>query len=133
MNRSLFESLFRFGLVGGLVTGLAYLAFMGLLRLGAHYLAASTLVWVVGVVVNYLLNRRFTFARVNSPTLREFGAFVGGNLLQLGLGSTIYWLLIGVMGWAATPAFICNTACTAAFGFVFMRWAVFPARQAAAS
>ena len=127
MSPPLLKSLFRFGLVGGSVTGLAYLAFMGLLHLGMHYLAASTVVWAVGVVLNYALNRRFTFARANRPEFREFGTFVIGNLLQLALGSAIYGLLIGMMGLAPTVAFVCNVAVTAAFGFVFMRWVVFPA------
>jgi putative flippase GtrA len=131
VSPALLKSLARFCLVGGLVTALAYLAFMGLLRLGLHYLLASAAVWACSVGLNYLLSRSFTFARTNGPGTREFAVFVAGNVLQLALGSANYWVLIGVLGAGPTAAFICNVPLTAVFGFVFMRWVVFPSPRAA--
>jgi len=61
----------------------------------------------------------------HKPKPKEFGAFVGGYLLQLGLGLFLYWLLMGVLGLEPTIAFLLNVAVTALFSFVFMRWVVF--------
>ena len=127
---ALAKCLVRFGLVGALVTGLVYLAFIGLLRLGVHYLAAAAAGWGLGVCLSYVLNRSFTFGMKDRARPREFGAFVGGYLLQLGLGLTTYWLLIGVLGLDPSAAFALNLVGTASFSFVFMRWVVFHERRA---
>jgi putative flippase GtrA len=125
MSRDLLARLIRFGLVGGTVTVFAYVSFMALLRLGVHYLPASVGVWVVGVALNYLLSRSFTFAAPNAANPREFGAFVTGALIQLAIGTGIYSLLIGVLKIDPTVAFCCNVVVGSAFSFAFMRWIVF--------
>jgi putative flippase GtrA len=129
--RSLIATLMRFGLVGGLVTGLVYLAFTGLLRLGVNYLVAATIGWALGVGLSYVLNRSFTFGVKERARPREFGAFVGGYLLQLGMGLVTYWLLMGVLRLNASLAFLVNLVGTASFSFVFMRWVVFTGRTPA--
>jgi hypothetical protein len=48
-----------------------------------------------------------------------------GSLLQLGLGLGGYALLIGRLRLDATPAFILNTAVTATFNFLFLRFVTF--------
>ncbi|HTI67144.1 MAG TPA: GtrA family protein [Caulobacteraceae bacterium] len=126
MNRLVLASFLRFLLVGGSVTGATYVAFSGLMHLGIHYLPAATAVWAFGVALNYGLSRSFTFARKDKARPREFATFVAGNLFQLGLGLTLYWVLIGVLGTSPTLAFVCNGALTAACSFAFMRWVVFP-------
>jgi putative flippase GtrA len=121
----LINNILRFGLVGGGVTGLVYLVFMGLLKLGLPYLIAATIGWATGVGISYVFNRSFTFAVASKAKPKEFGAFVGGYLLQLGLGLFLYWVLMGVLGLNATVAFVLNVGFTAVFSFVFMRWVVF--------
>jgi putative flippase GtrA len=123
--KALVKTLARFGLVGGVVTAVVYLAFIGLLRLGVHYLVAATAGWAIGVGLSYGLNRSFTFAVETRANPRELGAFVGGYLLQLGLGLAAYGMLIGVLGFNPTLAFLVNLGLTSTFSFAFMRWVVF--------
>lgn len=130
MNRPLLNSILRFGLVGGFVTGMVYLLFIGLLKLGVHYLLASGAGWAAGIGISYLLNRTFTFAVPDRARPKEFGVFVGGALLQLGLGLGCYWVLMGLLGLGPTVSFVINLVFTATFSFVFMRWVVFRRRHA---
>lgn len=118
-------NILRFGLVGGFVTGMVYLAFIGMLALGVHYLVAAALGWALGLGLGYVLNRNFTFAVKHKAHPREYAAFVATYLLQLGLGQLTYWLLMGVLKWGPTVSFLVNLAFTASVSFVFMRWVVF--------
>lgn len=118
--------LLRFGITGGVTTGVTYLGFLGLSRLGWHYLPAGVVSWAGGMLVSFLMHRRFTFGiRTQARQGREFGAFVGGALLQLGLGLAGYAVLIGQMKIATTPAFIINLVSTASFSFLFMSLVAF--------
>ena len=125
MKPPLLKNVVRFLLVGGLNTALVYLAFKGLLAIGTHYLLAAALGWVLGVGISYVLNRSFTFEVTHKPQAREFGAFVGGYLFQLGVGQVTYWVLMGVLKLDADLAFLCNLVFTTLISFVFMRWIVF--------
>jgi putative flippase GtrA len=128
MTPPLVKNLFRFLFVGGLNTGLVYLAFKGLLALHVHYLLAAAVGWAVGVVVSYILNRNFTFEVGHAADAREFGAFVGAYLFQLAVGQFTYWLLMGVLRLNADIAFFCNLVFTTIISFAFMRWVVFRRR-----
>ena len=125
MNRELVKRLLRFLLVGGFNTLVVYLAFKGLLALGVHYLVAAAIGWAVGVGISYVLNRSFTFEVTHKPHSKEFGAFVGGYLMQLVVGQATYWVLMGVLRLNADIAFACNLVFTTAISFLFMRFVVF--------
>jgi putative flippase GtrA len=125
MNRALLHSIARFGLVGGFVTGVVYLAFIGMLELGVHYLVAAALGWALGLGLSYVLNRSFTFAVKHKAHRREYGAFIATYLLQLGLGQLTYWVMMGVLNLGPTVSFLVNLVFTASVSFVFMRWVVF--------
>lgn len=133
MNRRLLDSLMRFGLVGGFTTGVVYLAFIGMLKLGIHYLAAAALGWAIGLGISYVLNRNFTFAVKHKARPREYGAFIAVYVFQLGLGQLTYWVLMGLLKLGPTVSFLINLVFTASVSFIFMRWVVFrkPAAPAA--
>ena len=82
-------SMFLF--VGGLSTGVQYLV----LVLLVHYIAAnptlsSSLGYIFGGVVNYLLNRRLTF-KSDSPHRRAAPRFIIVAITGLILNGTIMW------------------------------------------
>lgn len=131
MNQPLAKNLIRFGLVGGLNTGLMYLLFKGLLALHVHYLLAGAICWVVGVSINFVLHRAFTFQLTHKADLREAASFVATYLLQLVVGQVTYWLMIGQMRISPDIAFVCNLLVTTAISFTIMRWVVFRHRPAA--
>lgn len=115
----------RFGLVGCLTTGLSIGLFLILMRLGAHYLAASTLAWAAGLSVSFVLNKRFTFDLRTPTTIGEAAAFAGGYVLQLVLSWIGYAVLIDGLTVEPARAAVLVTAAVAVFSFLFMRQAVF--------
>ncbi len=118
--------LIRFGLTGALTTAFSYGVFIGLIHLGLYYEIASVASWALGLCVGFALNRRFTFGISGADRrTRDFSFYVLGSLLQLGLGLGGYALLIGRLRLDATPAFILNTAVTATFNFLFLRFVTF--------
>jgi len=118
--------LIRFGLTGALTTALSYVVFIGLIRLEVYYEAASAASWALGLVVGFVVNRRFTFGISGGDRRkRDFTLYIVGSLLQLGLGLSGYALLIGRFRLDPTPAFILNTAVTATFNFLFLRFVTF--------
>ena len=118
--------LVRFGLTGVLTTALSYGVFIGLIRLGAYYEVASVASWALGLALGFAINRRFTFGISGADSRkRDLLLYVAGSLLQLGLGLAGYALLIGRLGLGATPAFVLNTAVTASFNFLFLRFVTF--------
>jgi putative flippase GtrA len=119
------SAIVRFGVIGGGLTALSYLLFIGLIHLGLHYIIASALVWVVGVGLSYILNRRFTFGARRRATACEFGKFVGGYVLQFGLATALYALLIGRLGLSPSLAFGINLIATSSSNFAYMRLIVF--------
>ena len=125
MKRALLNHVVRFLLVGGFITGVCYLVFIGMLKLGVQYLVAATIGWAVGIGISYVLNRSFTFGVATKAQPKEFGTFVGGYVLQLGLGLFNYWVLMGLVGLGPTVSFVLNLVLTSTFSFVFMRWVVF--------
>lgn len=73
----------KFCLVGVLNTAVNYGAFAGLLAWRAHYLAASSTGFLAGVVVSYLINRRWTFALAHQANWPEASRFLMVNLVAL--------------------------------------------------
>ena len=116
----------RFGIVGGVATVVAYLAFMTLLRLGVTYLPAATASWALALGLSYFLNRRFTFGiRRSEGRALEVVIFCLGGLLQLILSLFAYSILMGRMRMEATPAFALNLALTSTFSYLFMKMVTF--------
>ena len=117
--------LFRFLLVGTTTTSLNYVLFVGLTRLGLHHLASATVGWFAGLLVSFVLNKRFTFGLRSRLSAREATSFFGGYVAQLLLGLAGYVVLIDGLGLSPTPAFLVNLVVVASFSFAFMRLAVF--------
>ena len=132
---SLAVRLFRFALVGSVVTAASYVVFTGLVGLGLHYLAAATAGWACGTGLSFVLNKRFTFAVRRAATWSDGALFLLGYGVQLGLGLVAYAILISGLGLSPTAAFVTNLALTSTVSFAFMQLAVFrsPARAAKAA
>ncbi len=117
--------LFRFGVVGGGMTLLNYLLFIGAVRLGWGYLAGASIGWVVTVSISYCLNRRFTFRCEGWGGARDLLGYVTGYVLQFLVSLVGLQLLIGVLRLGPSVAFALNLVATASFSFCYMQWTVF--------
>lgn len=88
----------KFSLVGASNTLVTYLVFLLLYDLlGVHYLIASALGWIAGMLNSYLLNRRFTFRVQSSASLGEGLKF---GLVSAGAGVLNLVLLHILVQWA---------------------------------
>lgn len=110
----------RFGLVGGAVTALNYLLYLGMIGLGFHYLAATTTGWLIGVLLSFVGNKYWTFTRRGPADGREVGSFLLGYVLQLVFGSLTLFAFIDLAGIDFRVAFFLNVALTALFSYLFM-------------
>lgn len=89
----LFVQFSRFAVIGAIATGLQYLVLVLLVRSNlAGAVAASSIGFATSSLLNYLLNRRFTFrsAKRHAHALPRFLAVAGVGLCINGL---LMWLL----------------------------------------
>ncbi|WEG12164.1 GtrA family protein [Pullulanibacillus sp. KACC 23026] len=77
--------LIRFGLVGGVNTGIDLLMFALFVHFHIPYTIAQCLSYICGMLNSYIVNRNWTFEAVSRPTSREMVLFAGINLLSLGV------------------------------------------------
>ena len=112
---------FRFLVVGGGVTLLAYLVFIWAIWAGTGYRLANLIAWICTVGVGATLNRRFTF-QTDTAWHLWFPIYIGWAVVQLGVSALGYELLIGILGLRPTPAFIVNAGALAATNFLFLNF-----------
>jgi putative flippase GtrA len=111
-----FGRLLRFGIVGGLATGVQYLILILLVReAGVWPTAASAAGFVLSSVANYLLNYYFTFRsrRAHGAAFVRFLALAATGLV---LNSVLMHVLVGA-GWHYLIAQLCATAVVFAWNF----------------
>jgi putative flippase GtrA len=116
----------RFSVVGALCTGIAYLVFIGLVGIHAHFLLANVAAWVASVWVGFLLNRYVTFGLRERDGMRlQFGLYLIGALSQLAVSSLGLWVLMGLLHLGPNLAFALNLVLTAGLMFVYVNAVVF--------
>lgn len=123
--RQLLGKMARFGIVGGVITAFNYWLYISLISIGLHYLIATTLGWLIGVMASFFGNKYYTFLNYNSPNFIEVISFFSGNIIQLIIGSITLIIIIDVIGIDFQYAFFFNVAITAIFSFLFMDRIVF--------
>ncbi|WP_457619050.1 GtrA family protein [Lutibacter sp.] len=52
----------KFVIVGGINTGITYAIYVALIYIGLHYSIALSLLYIIGIVSGYFMNRYWTFA-----------------------------------------------------------------------
>jgi putative flippase GtrA len=111
----------RFAQVGALCTGIHYALLTGGVEwLGLDAVLASTAGFVASAVVNYLLNRRYTYASTASHAVLvwRFVAVMGVGLM---LNALLMRLLHGYLGWHYVLAQVFATAGTLSWNFLAHR------------
>jgi putative flippase GtrA len=127
------SQLLRFLLVGGLCTAVQYLVLVAAVELGrADPLLASGAGFVLSAVLNYLLNRRYTWASRagHRIAVRRFVLVVGSGLLLNLLGMR---LLHGYLRWHYVPAQVLTTLVTLGWNFAWHRYWTFATPERAGS
>jgi putative flippase GtrA len=114
--RDVLGRLLRFGLVGGVATGIQYLILIVLVHEGVGPTVASAIGFVVSAFGNYLLNYHFTFRSNEShgPAATKFVMLAAGGLL---INSVLMHVLEGA-GWYYLLAQVFATAVVFLWNFV---------------
>jgi len=87
--------------------------------LGVHYLVASTISFSVSLIVNYILTLKFVFdARAERRIVREFLAYIGLNIIALGLNQLILYLAVDVFGASPFVGKLIATAIVLVYNFI---------------
>jgi putative flippase GtrA len=122
---ALLRRIVKFAMTGGLTTAVSYVIWILLLKL-VGYAIATVLAWIAAVALGFVINRRFTFG-IAGPERRaaDFGLFVVGALGQLAIGEVSYYVTIGRLGMAPTPAFLITLVLNTSFGFFFLNFVTF--------
>lgn len=113
-----FQRLYRYGVVGITTNVTLYLLFILFLRLGFTPTVAAGLCYGLGVVMSYLLNRRWTFSSTDSHR-RDLPKF----FLAYGVGliSTLFTITLLIRWFPPELAQIFNIALTALVIYASLR------------
>lgn len=108
-----------------LVVGLASFAVdYGLFVLLFHtfsvqYIVASTISFSISLVLNYILTLKFVFeARPGRRIFHEFAAYIGLNIIALGLNQLILYLSVDLLGMSPFVGKLVATALVLVYNFI---------------
>ena len=113
----------RFGLVGVLSVGLYMLLFTTIVRL-VPPVPASLLAYLLSMVVNFVLQARFSF-RQQALSGTSAVRFVLMHMLCMGLNSSLLWLTTGPLGLPVLPAQSAIVVFIAGLSYVISRFWVY--------
>ena len=117
--RPLIAQLARFLIVGGVSFTIDYGLFTLLYAVGVAHLAASATSFTISLFANYALSRRYVFD-VNDDVniVREFTAYVGLNVIALGLNTAVLYVCADLMGASPFLGKIVATAIVLVYNFI---------------
>lgn len=117
--RPLIAQLARFLIVGGVSFTVDYGLFTLLYAVGVPHLAASATSFTISLFANYALSRRYVFD-VNDDVniVREFTAYVGLNVIALGLNTAVLYVCADLMGASPFLGKIVATAIVLVYNFI---------------
>lgn len=98
---------FRFALVGIANTLITYAVYVLLVYFGIHYMVSMGSVYVLGVVMGYIMNRRFTFKSRKKPAA-EFGRYIIVYIGAFAAGMILLYCMVDVLGIREYEAGIIN-------------------------
>lgn len=121
--------LLRFGVTGVLCNGLLLLLFAILTHLGAAVMVASIIVYGIGVLSSYFINRNWSFSSTR-PHREAMAFYLLAQIFGLLIVMLMQWILHGLVG---LPGIVVQAAAipvVALSSFVLLEWVVFPRRRA---
>jgi putative flippase GtrA len=121
-SRLLARQVLRFLAVGAAATALQYAILIALVRwAGWDAVPASTLGFAISMWLNYVLNRRYTFAS-DRPHAQALPRFVATAMCGLGLTAVGMYTLTSLVRLDYLLAQIIVTAAVTAWNFALNRW-----------
>lgn len=99
MKKSI-EELIKYGVYGVFTTGINLILFVVFKEIGMYYLVANTVSYIIAVVINYVLNRKFVFktaGNTKQQAKEEFLKFVGVRCASLVLDNILFYFVVDIM------------------------------------
>lgn len=121
----------KFGVVGAIGTLINMTVFEALRFAGLHYLASSSVSFLVAATGNYLLNRRWTF-KASRDSFSSWMLYVLVNLVGLASNLAVLSSLTEWAGWPVSVSQLCGIGAGMVFNFLLSRALVFRPRGDAA-
>ena len=114
--------------VGAFTTAINYAIFAALFLSGTAYLAASAAGYLVGVLANFALSKRFTF-RSTGKWRAELARHAATYLLALAVNLAVLYALVNWTPVTPLPANALAICASTLFAFAGLKWYAFkPAR-----
>jgi putative flippase GtrA len=115
----------RYALVGGLAFVIDFSVLTSLVSVGVHYMAATTVAFMVGHLVNYCLCVLWVWSGTQARSFKDIFIFVLIGFVGLLLTVVLMWLAVDVCSWdvgvskiiTAMLALMCNFALRRIFVF----------------
>lgn len=120
-----FWTMFRYGLVGLMNTGVFALSAWLLRNMGLHYTAYTAIAYCIAILFSFLMNKLFTFRKKDTSFFFLFSRFLLAALSLAGLVQLIQFFVIEVLGWAELIGVIGGMVFYTGTGYVINRIWVF--------
>lgn len=91
------QRFFRFAVVGTICTGVDFAIFFTLYHFGIGIIPANIAAYSMGIVVNFFLNRHWTFADSEHRHVKRITLAVVYGYIGLGLSTAMVWLLARIV------------------------------------
>ena len=88
------KQLLKFGFVGILNTGITFIVYNVLLKLGMVYFAANAIGYIAGVANSYIWNKNWVFGAKGEKDKALILKFVIVNLISFAVNSAVLWFCI---------------------------------------
>jgi len=122
-------TMFRYGFVGLLNTGVFALTAYLLSKIQLHYAIYTALAYIVAIVFSFLMNARFTFRKSRYLEMAMFGRFILVTATLLVLVQGIQAGLIEIVNTGELPAIIVGMLFYTGVGYIVNRLWVFKSRK----
>jgi len=93
--------LIKYSIFGGLTTAINLALFAILELAGMNYILASSISYVVAVVINYFFNKQYVFStakKSKKESRTQFIKFLSMRFISLGIENALLYLLVSVIG-----------------------------------
>lgn len=92
-NNSLIQ-FFRYAIVGGISFAVDAICLYLLERIGLYYLISAIIGFIIGLILNYLLSKRFVFTEKSQSRIKEFIAYASIGAVGLLLTELFLYVFV---------------------------------------
>lgn len=90
----------KYGFCGFVTTAINLILFWILEKVGLHYLVANVVSYIIAVLINYFLNKKFVFytqGKTRCENCYEILKYFGVRLFSLLIDSTLFYIIVDTL------------------------------------